>query len=183
VLDDQALEKKRPVMQITDALEAYSVSLLRHKNLFLLLQRSPNKEFAPGRWTGVGGHVEMNEYSQLRYSALREVQEETGILPQDIGDFVLRRALLVSRPFQPLRVVLYFTGVLNQIVTPACPEGILSWKQAAEFQGLDIIETTRPVLDLLIADMDNDPNGMELPKTGIAVFNTDAVFQREIWAG
>jgi 8-oxo-dGTP diphosphatase len=170
-------------MQTTDTLEAYTVSLLRHKEQFLLLQRSPNKQFAPGRWTGLGGHVEMNEYGQLRAAALREVQEESGILPQDIGDFVLRRALLVSRPFQPFRVLLYFTGVLNQFVTPDCPEGTLFWKQATELQSLDIIETTRPVLDLLIDDMDKDPNGIELPKIGMAVFNSDALFQREIWAG
>jgi 8-oxo-dGTP pyrophosphatase MutT (NUDIX family) len=125
----------------------------------------------------------MNEYSQLRAAALREVQEEAGILPQDIGDFVLRRALLVSRPFQPFRVLLYFTGVLNQIVTPDCPEGSLFWKQATEFHRLDIIETTRAVLELLIDDMDSDPNGTELPKTGIAVFNAEGVFQRNIWDG
>ena len=170
-------------MQMIDALEAYTVSLLRYKNLFLLLQRSPNKEFAPGRWTGLGGHVEMNEYNQLRCSALREVQEESGIMPQDIRNFVLRRALLVSRPIHPFRVVLYFTGVLDQIVTPVCPEGSLFWKPATEFQSLDIIETTRPVLDLLIADMENDPSGSGLPKTGIAVFNEELAFQREIWSG
>jgi 8-oxo-dGTP diphosphatase len=171
------------MMQNTDSLEAYSVTFLRHKDHFLLLQRNPDKQFAPGRWTGLGGHVETNEYSQLRSAALREVQEEAGILPQEIGDFVLRRALLVSRPFQPFRVLLYFTGVLNQIVTPICPEGSLSWKQAAEFHRLDIIETTRAVLELLIHDMDSDPNGTELPKTGIAVFNAEAVFQKNIWAG
>jgi 8-oxo-dGTP diphosphatase len=170
-------------MQKTDSLEAYSVIFIRHKDHFLLLERSPNKQFAPGRWSGLGGHVETNEYSQLRAAALREVQEEAGFLPQDICDFVLRRVLLVSRPFQPLRVLLYFTGVLNQIVTPNCPEGILFWKQATEFYGLDIIETTRAVLDLLIHDMDSDPNGAELPKTGVAVFNAEAIFQKNIWAG
>jgi 8-oxo-dGTP diphosphatase len=170
-------------MQNTDALEVYSVSVLRYENLFLLLQRSPDKAFAPGKWTGVGGHVEMDEYNRFRSSALREVQEETGLSPQAIADFVFRRALLVGRPFQPLRVVLYFTGLLSQIVTPACPEGRLSWKQASEFQGLDIIETTRLVLDLLVTDMDRDPHGLELPKTGIAIYNADSVFQREIWAG
>jgi hypothetical protein len=72
---------------------------------------------------------------------------------------------------------------LNHFVTPNCPEGTLFWKQATEFQSLDIIETTRPVLDLLIDDMDKDPHGIELPKIGMAVFNSDAVFQREIWAG
>jgi|WetSurMetagenome_2_1015567.scaffolds.fasta_scaffold1164970_1 8-oxo-dGTP diphosphatase len=170
-------------MQKTDTLEAYSVSVLRHKDQFLLLQRSPEKQFAPAKWTGLGGHVETDEYERLRASALREVQEESGILPQDIRNFVLRRAVLVSRHFQPFRVILYFTGLLDHFVTPICPEGILSWKSQADFDDLDIIETTRPILDLLIDDMDHDPNGLQLPKTGIAVFNGDGAFEKEIWDG
>jgi 8-oxo-dGTP diphosphatase len=170
-------------MQKIDALEAYSVSILRHADRFLLLQRSPEKQFAPGRWTGLGGHVEANEHSQLRLAALREVQEEAGIGSQDIGNFVLRRALLVNRPTLPLAVVLYFTGTLSQILTPACPEGTLAWKLQAEFDSLDIIETTRPILDLLIDDMDHDPTGIALPKIGVAVFNAAGVFEKDIWAG
>ncbi len=169
-------------MQKTDALEVYTVSFLRYEDQFLLLQRSQSKAFAPGRWTGLGGHVEKDELDQLRHAALREVQEEAGIPPQDIRDFVLRRTLLVCRPRQPIRVVLYFTGELSQIVTPDCPEGTLSWKQPSEFQSIDIIETTRPVLDLLVADMQRDPSGDELPKAGIAVFSAEGILQREIWA-
>jgi 8-oxo-dGTP diphosphatase len=170
-------------MQNTDTLEVYSVSVLRHKDQFLLLQRSPEKPFAPSRWTGLGGHVEMDELGCLRASALREVQEESGILAQDIRSFILRRAVLGSRPFQPFRVILYFTGLLDRFVTPICPEGTLSWKYQSEFDGLDIIETTRPVLDLLIEDMDSDPNGLQRPKTGIAVFDGEGVFEKEIWDG
>ncbi len=170
-------------MQKSDTLEAYSVSVLRHKDQFLLLQRSSNKQFAPGRRIGLGGHVETDEYGRLRLSALREVQEESGILPQDIENFVLRRAVLGCRPFQPFRVILYFTGLLDQFVTPGCPEGTLSWKYRAEFDSLDIIETTRPILDLLIDDMDTDPVGIQRPKTGIAVFDGDGVFKKEIWDG
>ena len=170
-------------MQVTDALEAYTVSLLRHKNHYLLLQRAPTRAFAPGRWTGLGGHVEAGEYDHLRASALREVQEEAGISPQDISNFMLRRALLVNRPAQPLRVLLYFTGCLEQMVHPTCPEGVLAWKQAAEFNDLDIIETTRPVLKCLIGDMNTDPGGSESPKIGLTVFDAEGIFQKVVWAG
>ena len=169
-------------MQATDSLEAFNVSFLRYEERFLLLQRSQNKRFAPGKWTGLGGHVEMDEYDRLRFAALREVREESGVPPEDIANFALRRVLLVSRPRQPIRVVLYFTGLLHRLVTPDCPEGTLSWKEAPEFHSLDIIDTTRPILDLLIADMQRDPRGIELPKAGIAVFDSEGVFQREIWA-
>jgi len=171
------------LMKNTDALEVYTVSLLKHKDQYLLLQRSQNKLFAPGRWTGLGGHVEANEFHQLRAAALREVQEEAGIIPQDIFEFVLRRTLLVSRPNQPIRVVLYFSGLINQFVSPDCPEGTLSWKQETEFENIDIIETTRPVLYLLVKDIAADPEGLERPKIGMAVFDSSGIFQNLVWAG
>ena len=169
-------------MKKTDSLETLSVSLLRHADRYLLLQRSPHKAFAPGRWTGLGGHVEPDEYDRLRLSALREIEEEAGILPEQIANYTLRRALLVSRPWQPLRVLLYFTGELSQAVTPDCPEGTLFWKEEQEFDALDIIETTRPVLKLLIKDMRVDPEGMSLPVTGMVVFDAQGIFQRVMWA-
>jgi 8-oxo-dGTP diphosphatase len=168
-------------VQTTDALEAYSVSLLRFEENYLLLQRSQNKEFAPGRWTGLGGHIETDEFTHLRAAGLREIQEEAGFSPADISDFSFRRALLVSRPNQPLRVVLYFTGDLRKAETPNCPEGILSWKQVPEFEALDIIETTRSVFKCLIEDMEHDPKGTGLLKVGLAVFDCDGEFQHVVW--
>ena len=164
-----------------DALEAFNVSLLRHLDQYLLLRRSPNKPFAPGRWSGVGGHVEPHEFYQLQAAALREVREETGISPGDIENFVLRRMLFVSRPNQPLRVLTYYTGVLDHLVTPHCDEGELVWKRVEEFAGLDIIETTRSVLRLLVDDMQRDPAGIETPRAGLSVFTSDGVFQRLLW--
>lgn len=169
-------------MEKPDTLEALTVSLLRYADRYLLLQRSPHKTFAPGRWTGLGGHVESNEYDRLRLAALREVEEEAGIFANQIAHYSLRRALLVSRPWQPLRVLLYYTGELNHPVTPDCPEGTLSWKEEREFDALDIIETTRPVLKLLIKDMRADPDGIALPVIGMAVFDAQGIFQRLMWA-
>ncbi len=140
-------------MHTTDAIEVLTVALLRCGDHYLLLKRSPSKQFAPGKWTGPGGHVEANEYLRLRAAALREVAEEAGFRETSVREFVLRRVLLVNRPGRPLNVVLYFTGWADQMVTPVCPEGTLSWKREAEFESLDIIDTTRQVLPRLIADM------------------------------
>lgn len=68
-------------------------------------------------------------------------------------------------------------------LTPACPEGTLYWKYETEFKSLDIIETTRPVLNLLIKDMVVDPEGAALPITGVAVFDRQGRFERVLWAG
>ena len=168
-------------MTFTDSLEAYSISLLRNAERFLLLQRSPSKKLFPGCWSGLGGKVEPDEFNQIRDSALREVQEESGITPDEIHAYFLRRTLLVSRPRQPLRLLFYFTGVIDRISAPACTEGTLFWKTAAEFDSLDIIETTRPALYDLIADMERDPHGSDLPKIGHCVFAPDGTFRQIVW--
>ncbi len=154
---------------------------LRCEDRYLLLQRSPAKSFAPGRWTGVGGHVEPQEYTDLYASALRELREETGITPAEVKNFSLRRVLLTNRPGRSFGVVLYFTGSLAYPVLPNCPEGTLYWKVAEEFSGLDIIENTRPVFDDLIEDMQRDPSGGQPPRTGLGRFAQDGQFLGVIW--
>ncbi len=162
-------------------LEAYTVILLKHADHYLLLQRSQSKSFAPNRWTGVGGHVEQGEYADLDASALRELYEETGITGRSVQNFALRRVLLTNRPGRPLGIVLYYTGTLAKQVLPNCPEGSLAWKRAEEFASLDIIETTRPVLDCLVEDFRRDPAGKEPVKTGLGVFCLDGAFRKVIW--
>jgi acetyl esterase/lipase/8-oxo-dGTP pyrophosphatase MutT (NUDIX family) len=166
----------------TDSIEAYTIAVLRNGGRCLLLQRSLNKRLFPGRWSGLGGRVEADEMDRIRASALREVSEESGIGEAEISHFCLRRTLLASRPRQPLRLLFYFTGQIERTEAPACSEGTLFWKEPAEFAGLDIIETTRPVLNMLLEDMDRDPAGVELPVTGLGVFDPDGSFQQVVWA-
>ena len=106
-------------------LTAYSMVLLRSGDRYLMLKRAEHKTFAPGRWTGLGGRVEADEFDDLQSAALRELQEETGILPSQVDRFRLRRMLLDLQPSQPLTVLLYFTGELGERVTPVCTEGEL----------------------------------------------------------
>ena len=165
----------------TDSLECYTISLLRRGELFLLLQRGDFKRLFPGRWSGLGGKVEADEFDRLRAAALREVEEEAGIRAEEIQNYCLRRTLLVSRPRQPLRLLFYFTGTVERVEAPACTEGTLYWKSMAEFDALDIIETTRPALLDLAADMQRDPRGEELPRIGTAAFDLRGEFQGIAW--
>jgi len=168
-------------MAQTDSIEIYTVSFLCYDEHYLLLQRSPDKTFAPMRWTGLGGHVESDEFSCLRSAALREVREEAGIDPKDILNFSLRRALLTNRPGSSLGVIFYFTGVLQQRILPTCPEGKLFWISPDQFDSLDIIETTRPVLTCLVEDMHNDPQGYKPVVTGLGFFNLQGSFTGVVW--
>jgi len=162
-------------------LEVYSVILLENAGYFLLLKRAASKSFAPGRWTGVGGRVEAEEFNDLRASALRELGEETGLSEADVAGFTLRRVLALARPDGYLVVLVYFTGKLSARLTPDCSEGTLSWVAPEQLAGLDVIETSRPVLQLLVSDHARDPQGLELVQMGVGVYDSKGRFSQVIW--
>lgn len=53
---------------------------------------------------------------------------------------------------------------------PACSEGTLSWVEPEQLAELDIIETTAPVLPLLIEDQQRDPAGLRPVHLGITAY-------------
>jgi 8-oxo-dGTP diphosphatase len=172
-----------------DILEVYTVSILTCADEVLLIQRAANKAFAPLRWSGLGGHVESDEFQTLRASALPEVWEESGIAADDIQDFALRRVLLNNRPGPALRVILYYTGRLTRKILPdgrvgeadGEPEGELHWLRPEQFDTIDIIETTRQVLACLVEDIRRDPTGRGPVVTGLGVFSPQGEYQGITW--
>jgi 8-oxo-dGTP diphosphatase len=164
------------------AVACFSMILLNCGDRFLLLRRSASKRFAPGKWTGVGGRIEADELDDVRAAAFRELAEETGLAPDQVAAFTLRRVLLHNRPGAPLTLLLHFTGRLAQPVTPECSEGELHWVDPAEVDRLDLIDNAAVVIPLLIDDIARDRDGCDGPRVGAAHYRSDGELERIVWA-
>jgi len=171
-----------PIPPIPNAFALYTVVLLHFEGKFLLLERAKTKRLAPGRWTGLGGRVEVGEFSDLRRAALRELEEETGLSEADLTRLTLRRVLYHNRVGEPLTGLLYYTATLKAYTLPTCTEGTLHWVEPHRFPTLDIIETTGQTLPYLIKDLQRDPHGREPPRIGVTHYESDGTLHSVTWS-
>ncbi len=127
-------------------LRTMSAALLTHEDRILLMKRSESRAFAPGVWGPVGGHVEPAEVNDPRTACLRELEEETGLKPQDIDGLRLRYVLL-RREAQELRVHYFFAGsARTAAVRDLTDEGELHWLEPSSLDILPMSYTFRAVL-------------------------------------
>lgn len=164
-------------------LAAFTMTLLCCDDHYLMLRRGNHKAFAPGRWTGIGGRVEPDEFDDIHTSALREISEETGYQRNEIEHLVLRRSLIQQRPGHPVTVLFYFTGDVGVRRTPTTDEGSLHWVTLQEFPLLDVIENTRLIIPLLIEDRNRDPQGSHPHVPGASFFDGQGNLNSLVWAG
>ena len=110
----------------------FAGAFLRWQDEVILMQRSPHKKIAPGLWAGIGGHIEQSEMNSPALACLREIEEETGIVPAQIDSIDLRYfALLKSE--ETLHSIYYFSVVLKEKCTlRQTSEGTLHWVKLSE---------------------------------------------------
>ena len=135
-----------------------AVFLMREGKV-LLLRRARDKAFAPGRWTGVGGQVEVDEMGDLAGAALREVYEETDLGPHEVRDLRLR--VVLTQPEAGQAVVLaFFTGRTDREDVGPCDEGQLHWIDIGAVGSLDMIGNARQALDLAVREVEANREGV-----------------------
>lgn len=74
-----------------------SVFLNNENGQYLMLKRNKGKKIASGLWTGLGGHIESNEYNDPYKACKREVFEESGIEEKDLINLTLRYIMITHR--------------------------------------------------------------------------------------
>lgn len=104
----------------------------------VLLKRSPDRDFAPNLYTGIGGKFEPGETPEQ--CALRELKEETGI---ETSVSLLGKLMIAHHDLE----LWYFFGVFGSDLLPSCNEGALEWAQLDRMLARDIIPTTKYFLE------------------------------------
>jgi 8-oxo-dGTP diphosphatase len=98
-----------------------------HGEAVLLLKGAPDKKIWPGRYNGLGGHVERGETVQA--AAAREIWEEAGLRPADLR---LRGVVTVDTG-EPVGIGLYvFSAIAEKMEHTASAEGSLEWVPLGE---------------------------------------------------
>lgn len=92
---------------------------LERAGQWLFIQGAPHKWWA-GRLNGIGGSVEAGE--DILSAALREAEEESGLLPQ-----ALELAAIVHVAAAPAVMLFIFVGTLPPGALHACDEGEFHW--------------------------------------------------------
>ena len=135
-------------------LKGYVTVFLFRRGRVLLLERSQHKRFAPGLWTGVGGRVQSSEMADLEVAALREVQEETGLSPRQIGRLTLR---VVETRLEGIDIatIFFYEGETDEAsvgLTSVGPteEGTLHWMDPKQLDDVPLIPNARRALNVLL---------------------------------
>lgn len=101
----------------------------------LLMRRSEHKRVFPGRYNGVGGHIERHEDPLC--SARREIQEETGL---QVDNLHLRAVYNIDAGEATGIMLFVFTCTSSSRDVIESAEGTLHWVPRAEIERLDLVE-------------------------------------------
>ena len=136
-------------------------AFLMFKDKILLMKRGLHKKIAPGEWSGIGGHMDIEDITNprelnLAETCYREVQEETGIAKHDIINLKLKY-IATRKVGEEIRIHhLYFGEVKNELELPECEEGELHWINKKDISDLSMSLSIKTVLNHWISAPYND---------------------------
>lgn len=110
--------------------------------LYRIGSRVANKKYVGA----CGGHFEENELKSPEACALREMQEELGLTPDDVEDLTMRY-MTVRFINGEIRQNYYFFGRLKGERTLSSTEGNLNWFTWKELENVDMPLSARQMMD------------------------------------
>lgn len=121
-----------------------TLCFITHGDDVLLLKRGQDRRVYPGRYNGVGGHIERDE--DPLSGAIREMQEETGLSVRNVR---FRGALHVDAGHSNGILVFVFTAEATSRAFTDSAEGTLEWVPRTEAHTLPLVEDLPILLPLL----------------------------------
>ncbi|MEK7277266.1 MAG: NUDIX domain-containing protein [Chloroflexota bacterium] len=125
---------------------------ITHGREVLLIKGAPAKRVWPGKYNGVGGHVERGE--DFRSAARREIAEETGLA---VRQLIFRGAVNIDTGGAIGIGMLVFTAVADDKETIESGEGALEWIGFDRIGAVDLVEDLPELLPRVLAMGDDEP--------------------------
>ena len=116
-----------------------------HDDNVLMIKRSVNKKIHPGKWAGIGGHIEKHELNVPKEACLREIHEETGLKETDLSTLELRYIVFSKKKNEIWQQFVYIGYSMKQ-ETGHTNEGELHWISKNEVMNLTMPVTHQSIL-------------------------------------
>jgi 8-oxo-dGTP diphosphatase len=131
-----------------------TLSFVTHQDDVLLLKGAPDKPIWPGKYNGVGGHVERDE--DILQAAHREIREETGL---EVNDIRLRGVVNIDAGEEEQAGIAMFVFTARAAARQATPshEGTLEWHPQDHLPQADLVEDLATILPRALAMPDDAP--------------------------
>ncbi|MEP7285147.1 MAG: 8-oxo-dGTP diphosphatase [Chloroflexota bacterium] len=128
-----------------------TLCFITHGNDLLLMKRGEQRRVFPGRYNGVGGHLERDEDPLT--GALREIQEETGL---SVTELSLRGISNIDAGHESGILLFVFTATAHSREVTKCDEGSLHWIAMNEVYNLPLVEDLALLLPRLFGKEKSD---------------------------
>jgi 8-oxo-dGTP diphosphatase len=121
-----------------------TLCFITHGDDILLLKRGDHKRIYPGRYNGVGGHIERGE--DPLSGAIREMREETGL---DITQARFRGVIHVDAGETAGIMVFVFSAEATSRAFTDSDEGTLEWIPRDQINTLPLVEDLATLIPLI----------------------------------
>jgi len=132
-----------------------TAAFLKNNGNILLLKRGEHRKIAPGFWSGPGGHFEEHEMDTPFEVIYREIEEETGIIRENIQSIWLAY-IIIRRSKDEIRQLYIFFGETSQTDIIQTDEGQLFWIPEAEMMARRYTEVFTAMLEHYMERKPND---------------------------